>query len=239
MHVTNTETGTNICEVGDGLYRINTPVPIPGQQFSFNQYLLLADEPLLFHTGLRSLFPHVRDAVASVMPVERLRHISFSHVEADECGSLNLWLEAAPGAAPLCSAIAAMVSVNDLADRAPRAMADGETLDIGGRTLRWLDAPHVPHGWENGFLYEEVTSTLFCGDLFTQPGTGDVALTESDILGPSEEFRAMDYYAHGPNTRAVLERVAATEPETLACMHGSAWRGKGGDLIRALADAVA
>lgn len=239
MHVTNTETGTNICEVGDGLYRINTPVPIPGQQFSFNQYLLLADEPLLFHTGLRSLFPHVRDAVASVMPVERLRHISFSHVEADECGSLNLWLEAAPGAAPLCSAIAAMVSVNDLADRAPRAMADGETLDIGGRTLRWLDAPHVPHGWENGFLYEEVTNTLFCGDLLTQPGTGDVALTESDILGPSEEFRAMDYYAHGPNTRAVLERVAATEPETLACMHGSAWRGKGGDLIRALADAVA
>jgi flavorubredoxin len=239
MHITNAETGTNICEVGDGLYRINTPVPIPGQQFSFNQYLLLADEPLLFHTGLRSLFPHVRDAVAAVMPVERLRHIAFSHVEADECGSLNLWLEAAPQAAPLCSAIAAMVSVNDLADRAPRAMADGETLDIGGRTLRWLDAPHVPHGWENGFLYEEVTNTLFCGDLFTQPGTGEVPLTESDILGPSEEFRAMDYYAHGPNTRAVLERVAATEPETLACMHGSAWRGKGGDLIRALADAIA
>lgn len=239
MLVTNAETGTNICEVGDGLYRINTPVPIPGQQFSFNQYLLLADEPLLFHTGLRSLFPHVRDAVASVMPVEKLRHISFSHVEADECGSLNLWLEAAPRAAPLCSQIAAMVSVNDLADRAPRAMADGETLDIGGRILRWLDAPHVPHGWENGFLHEEVTNTLFCGDLFTQPGTGEVPLTESDILGPSEEFRAMDYYAHGPNTRAVLERVAATEPETLACMHGSAWRGKGGDLIRALADAVA
>lgn len=173
------------------------------------------------------------------MPVEKLRHISFSHVEADECGSLNLWLEAAPQAAPLCSAIAAMVSVNDLADRAPRGLADGETLDIGSRTLRRLDAPHVPHGWENGFLYEEVTSTLFCGDLFTQPGTGDVPLTESDILGPSEEFRAMDYYAHGPNTRAVLECVAATEPETLACMHGSAWRGKGGDLIRALADAVA
>ena len=240
MRVTNAETGTNIAEVGDGLYRINTPVPIPGQQFSFNQYLLLADEPLLFHTGLRSLFPHVRDAVASVLPVEKLRHISFSHVEADECGSLNLWLEAAPHAAPLCGEIAAMVSVNDLADRAPRALADGETLDLGNRRVRWLDAPHVPHGWECGYLYEEVTGTLFCGDLFTQPGTGDVPLTEGDILGPSEAFRQpMDYYAHAASTRETLARIAATEPETLACMHGSAWRGKGGDLIRALADVVA
>lgn len=239
MLVTNAETGTNIAEVGDGLYRINTPVPIPGQQFSFNQYLLMADEPLLFHTGLRSLFPHVRDAVAAVMPVEKLRHIAFSHVEADECGSLNLWLEAAPHAAPLCGQIAAMVSINDLADRAPRALADGEQLSLGNRLVRWLDAPHVPHGWECGFLYEEVTGTLFCGDLFTQPGTGEIPLTESDILGPSEDFRAMDYYAHGPNTRAVLHKLAATEPETLACMHGSAWQGKGGDLIRALADAVA
>jgi flavorubredoxin len=239
MLVTNPETGTNICEVGDGLYRINTPVPIPGQQFSFNQYLLLADEPLLFHTGLRSLFPHVRDAVAAVMPVEKLRHISFSHVEADECGALNLWLEAAPHAAPLCGGIAAMVSINDLADRAPRPMADGEVLSLGNRLVRWIDAPHVPHGWECGYLYEEVTGTLFCGDLFTQPGTGDVALTEGEMLGPSEDFRARDYYAHAPNTREILGKIAATEPETLACMHGSAWRGKGGDLIRALAEAVA
>jgi flavorubredoxin len=240
MLVTNPETGTNICEVGDGLYRINTPVPIPGQRFSFNQYLLMADEPLLFHTGLRSLFPHVRDAVAAVMPVTKLRYISFSHVEADECGSLNLWLEAAPHAAPLCGGIAAMVSVNDLADRPPRAMADGEVLSLGNRLVRWIDAPHVPHGWECGYLYEEVTGTLFCGDLFTQPGTGDVALTESDILGPSESFRQpMDYYAHAATTQATLAKIAATEPETLACMHGSAWRGKGGDLIRALAEAVA
>jgi flavorubredoxin len=240
MLVTNIETGTNICEVGDGLYRINTPVPIPGQAFSFNQYLLLADEPLLFHTGLRGLFPHVRDAVAAVMPVEKLRHISFSHVEADECGSLNLWLEAAPHAAPLCGSIAAMVSIGDLADRAPRALADGEAFSLGNRLVRWIDAPHVPHGWECGYLYEEVTGTLFCGDLFTQPGTGDVALAEGDILTPSEEFRKpMDYYAHAPNTQAVLARLAATEPATLACMHGSAWRGKGGDLIRALAGALA
>jgi len=240
MLVTNCETGTNICEVADGIYRINTPVPIPGQQFSFNQYLMLADEPLLFHTGLRGLFPHVRDAVAAVMPVERLRHISFSHVEADECGSLNLWLETAPHAAPLCGAIAAMVSVGDLADRPPRPLADGEKAELGGRTVMWIDAPHVPHGWECGFLYEETTRTLFCGDLFTQGGTGDTPLTEADILGPSEEFRLpMDYYAHAPNTAATLARIAATEPETLACMHGSAWRGNGGELIRALAAALA
>ena len=240
MLVTNPETGTNICEVGDGLYRINTPLPIPGQEFSFNQYLLLADEPLLFHTGMRGLFPHVRDAVARVMPVERLRHIAFSHVEADECGSLNLWLEAAPRAAPLCGAIAAMVSVNDLADRPPLGLADGETADLGGRVVRWLDAPHVPHGWECGYLYEETGRTLFCGDLFTQPGTGAEPLVEGDILGPSEDFRRpMDYYAHGPNTADVLARIAATEPETLACMHGSAWRGDGGEMIRSLAAALA
>ncbi len=240
MLVTNRETGTNICEVADGIYRINTPVPIPGQQFSFNQYLMLADEPLLFHTGLRGLFPHVRDAVASVMPVEKLRHISFSHVEADECGSLNLWLEVAPHAAPLCGAIAAMVSIGDLADRAPRPLADGEKAELGGRTVMWIDAPHVPHGWECGFLYEETTRTLFCGDLFTQGGIGETPLTESDILGPSEEFRApMDYYAHAPTTQATLARIAATEPETLACMHGSAWRGNGGELIRALAATLA
>jgi len=239
MLVTNAETGTNICEIADGIYRINTPVPIPGQCFSFNQYLLVADEPLLFHTGLRGLFPHVRDAVATVMPVEKLRHISFSHVEADECGSLNLWLEAAPNAAPLCGALAAMVSVGDMADRAPRPLADGEIAELGGRRVRWIDAPHVPHGWECGYLYDEVTGTLFCGDLFTQPGIGEIPLTEGDILGPSEAFRQpMDYYAHGPNTAATLARIAATEPETLACMHGSAWRGDGGALIRALAAAL-
>lgn len=240
MLVTNAETGTNICEVGDGLYRINTPLPIPGQEFSFNQYLLLADEPLLFHTGMRGLFPHVRDAVAKVIPVESLRHLAFSHVEADECGALNLWLEAAPQAAPLCGALAAMVSVGDLADRPPLGLADGETVDLGGRVVRWLDAPHVPHGWECGYLYEETGRTLFCGDLFTQPGTGAEPLVEGDILGPSEAFRQpMDYYAHGPNTADVLARLAATEPETLACMHGSAWRGAGGEMIRALAAALA
>ena len=233
--ITNAASGTNIAEVADGVYRINTPVQIPGQDFSFNQYLLLADEPLLFHTGMRALFPLVREAVESVLPVEKLRHIAFSHVEADESGSLNLWLEAAPAATPLCGTVAAMIA-GDLADRPPRALADGETLDLGSRTVRWLDAPHVPHGWDCGYLYEETGRTLFCGDLFTQPGRGAKPLVEDDILTPSEEFRlAMDYYAHGPNTGAVLEKMAATRPDTLACMHGSAWRGDGSAMIRELA----
>jgi len=239
MVVTNSVSGTNICEVADGIYRINTPLAIPGQEFSFNQYLMLADEPLLFHTGPRQIFAQVCEAVAHVLPPERLRHIAFSHVEADECGSLNQWLGVAPEAAPLCGTVAAMVSIGDLSDRPPRALADGERADLGGRTVTWIDAPHVPHGWECGFLFEEETRTLFCSDLFTQPGSGAAPLSEGDILTPSEEFRLqMDYYAHGPNTSAVLARLADMAPETLACMHGSAWRGNGGVLIRSLAASI-
>ncbi len=197
------------------------------------------DESLLFHTGPRKMFPLVREAVASVMPVDRLRYIGFSHVESDECGSLNEWLAVAPRAVPLCGKIAALVSIDDLADRPARALADGETLPLGRHAVKWLDTPHLPHGWECGYLFESATRTLLCGDLFTQPGPGDPAVTESDILGPSEEMRGvMDYYAHARNTRALLERLAATEPKTLAVMHGSAWRGDGAKLLRALADAL-
>jgi len=242
MVVTNAASGTNVAEVGDGLYRINTPVELPGGPgaFSFNQYLLVDDEPLLFHTGLRRMFPLVREAVASVMPVERLRWVAFSHVEADECGALNEWLAAAPRATPLCGNLAAMVSISDIADRAPKGLADGETLRTGRRMLRWMDAPHVPHGWECGYLFEETTKTLFSGDLFTQGGKGAKPVVETDILGPSERMRGgMDYFAHGPSSRPVLEKLAALEPTTLACMHGSAWRGAGKPLLLALADAVA
>lgn len=238
--ITDPTTGTNVQEIADGIYRINTPVALPdGQGFSFNQYLLVDDEPLLFHTGPRRLFPHVRTAVAAVMAVERLRHVAFSHVEADECGALNLWLAAAPQAAPLCGQVAAMVSVADLADRAPRALADGETLVLGRHRVQWFDTPHVPHGWDCGLLMETTTKTFFCGDLFTQPGGGEVALTEGDILGPSEAFRQpMDYFAHAPQTRQALQRLAAQAPRTLACMHGSAWRGDGAALLRHLAEVV-
>ena len=240
MTVTNSQSGTNVHEVADGIYRINTPVQIEGGGgFSFNQYLIVDDEPLLFHTGLRKMFPLVREAVASVLPVERLRYIAFSHVEADECGSLNEWLAAAPQSVPLCGTVAAMVSINDLADRAPRALADGEAISLGTHSVRWFDTPHLPHAWDCGFLTEERTSTLLCGDLFTQGGADRPPLTESDILGPSEAFRhRMDYYSYTKNARALLERLASTEPTTLACMHGSAWHGDGAKLLRALADAL-
>jgi flavorubredoxin len=240
MTVTNRESGTNVHEVADGIYRINTPVAIEGAGgFSFNQYLIVDDEPLLFHTGLRKMFPLVREAVASVLPVERLRYMALSHVEADECGSLNEWLAVAPQAVPLCGAVAALVSIGDLADRAPRALNDGESLSLGKHSMRWFDTPHLPHAWECGFLMEETTHTLLCGDLFTQGGSNLPPITESDILGPSEAFRReMDYFSHTRNARAMLERLASTHPATLACMHGSAWRGDGAKLLRALADAL-
>ena len=238
MNVTNKESGTNVHEIADGIYRINTPIVIQGAGgFSFNQYLIVDDEPLLFHTGPRKMFPLVREAVASLLPVERVRYIGFSHVEADECGSLNEWLAAAPESVPLCGTVAAMVSIGDLADREPRALADGELLSLGKHSVRWIDTPHLPHAWECGYLIEEQTSTLLCGDLFTQGGADLPPMTESDILGPSEAFRKeMDYFSHTKNARALLEKLASTNPTTLACMHGSAWSGNGAALLRALAD---
>ena len=238
MTVTNSQSGTNVHEISDGIYRINTPVLFEnGNTFSFNQYLVADDEPLLFHTGPRKMFTLVREAVASILPVERLRYVAFSHVEADECGALNEWLAVAPQSMPLCGRIAAMVSISDLADRSPRAVADGELLSLGKHRVRWFDAPHLPHAWDCGFLIEEQTRTFFCGDLFTQGGAGLPPVTESDILGPSEAFRHnMDYFSYTKNTRVMLERLAATEPTTLACMHGSAWHGDGATLLRALAE---
>jgi flavorubredoxin len=234
-------TGTTIDEVADGIYRISSPIPpgvVPGG-FTFNQYLVVDDEPLLFHTGLRRLFPAVREAIARVMPVERLRWIAFSHFEQDECGALNDLLAVAPRAEAACSAVGAMTSVGDLAIRPPRALREGEALRLGKHEVTWLDAPHVPHGWDCGFLFETATRTLFCGDLFTQPGAEHPAVTDSDVLGPSEAIReVMDYYAHAPATRATLEKLARTGPRTLACMHGAAWQGDGEKLLRALADAL-
>jgi flavorubredoxin len=239
MGTTNSQSGTNINEIADGIYRINTPLPpnVVTGGFSFNQYLIVDEAPMLFHTGPRKMFPLVREAVQSVLPVERLRYVAFSHVEADECGSLNEWLAVAPGSEPLCGQIAAMVSIEDLADRAPRALVDCEALTLGKHSVQWFDTPHLPHAWECGFMFEESTRTLLCGDLFTQPGTGDAPLTESDILGPSEAFRQqIDYFSHTKKARTMLERLASTNPVTLACMHGSAWRGDGAGLLRALAD---
>jgi flavorubredoxin len=238
--ITNAAAGTNLHEIAAGIFRINTPVQIPGGPgFNFNQYLVVDDEPLLFHTGPRRMFPLVAEAIGKRMPLEGLRYVAFSHFEADECGALNDFLAAAPQAVPVCSQVAAMVSVNDVADRPARALADGEVLDLGKHRLRWLDTPHVPHGWECGFMMELETRTLLCGDLFTQGGSGATPVTDGDILEPSEQFRLqMDYYAHTPETAATLERIAREEPRTLACMHGSAYRGDGARLLRALAKSL-
>lgn len=228
---------TSIDEIANGVYRISTAIDapdIPGG-FSFNQYLVHDDEPLLFHTGLNGLFDATRAAIETVMPVDRLRYLAFSHFEADECGALNKFLAVAPKAEPVCSRIGAMTSVGDTAVRPPRAMADGEELKLGKRIVRWLDAPHLPHGWDCGYLFETTDATLFCGDLFTQPGSVTPALTGGDILGPSEAMRGgLDYFAHGRDTATLLAKLAGLKPRKLACMHGSAWEGDGAALLRTL-----
>jgi flavorubredoxin len=238
MPITNAQSGTRVDEVADRIYRIHTPVAeVPGG-FSFNQYLVLDDEPLLFHTGPRGMVSLVAQAIESVVPVAKLRHVAFSHFESDECGALNQLLALAPHAAPVCSRVNAMINADSF-DRPPRALADGEVLAIGAHHLKWFDTPHLPHGWECGYLMEETTRTLLCGDLFTQGGTGDAPVTTSDILGPSEGFRqVLDYFSHTRHAKPMLARLAAAEPTTLACMHGSAWQGDGAALLIALGDSL-
>lgn len=238
MPIVNQDSGTTIDEIVENIYRISTPIPPsddfpPG--FSFNQYLIVDDDPLLYHTGLRQMFALTRQAIATVLPVEKLRYIGFSHVEADECGALNDFLEVAPMAVPLCSDIAAMASIGDMANRPPRAMKDGETIELGRHTVSWTATPHLPHSWECGHLFDHSTRTLFCGDLFTQFGADHPAVVEDDILEPSEQARrALDYYSHTENCTVLMNKLAGLEPKLLACMHGAAWRGDGGALLRAL-----
>lgn len=232
---------TRIDEIADGIFRISTPVPIPAIPggFTFNQILIRDESPLLFHTGPRGLFESTRAAIETVLPVASLRYLSYGHFEADECGAMNALLALAPGAVPLCGHVSAMVSMGDMADRPPQAMADGEELDLGRHRVRWLDTPHVPHGWDAGLLWESSTRTLLCGDLFTQPGAGLPALTEGDILGPSEEMRmGMGYFSCQSKARVTLARLAALRPQVLATMHGSAFRGDGAALLHGLAEAM-
>jgi flavorubredoxin len=242
MTTTNSTSGTNVHEIADGIFRISTPIPpsqMPGG-FTFNQILVVDENPLLFHTGQRRMFPLVREAVAHVLgDVAKLRYVSFSHVEADESGSLNEWLAAAPRAETVCSNVAVMVQMNDLADRPPRGLADGEEIVLGKKRVRWLDAPHLPHNWECGYLFESTTKTLLCGDLFTHGGADVLPLTETEILSPSEAMRkASGGVAIEAGTRAILEKLASTEPRTLATMHGSSYRGDGGALLRQFATAL-
>jgi flavorubredoxin len=229
---------TRMDEIADGIFRISTYVAevAPPAGFAFNQYLLLGDEPLLFHTGHRRLFPAVLGEVARLIAPERLRWISFGHVEADECGAMNLWLEASPNAEIAHGAIAVDVSVGDLADRPPRRLADGERIDLGGKTVRYIDTPHTPHGWEAGLLLEETTNTLLCGDLFTQTGLTD-ALTSGDIVGPAAAAEDLfGFSSLHPEMGSTIRRLAGLTPSTLALMHGPAFAGDGAAALLALAD---
>ncbi len=228
-------------QISDRIYRISTCIPAiaPGG-FTFNQFLVDAEEPLLYHTGMRQLFPLVKDAIERVMPVERLRWISFAHVEADECGAVNEFLAVAPHAQVAHGALGCAVSLNDLCDRPPRPLADGERLDIGGAELRRclveLTTPHVPHNWESHMLYEQETRTLLLGDLCTQYGDGP-AVTDGDLLDAA--VAAEDLFLQtslGPAVPATYRRLADLEPETLAVMHGSSYAGDCPGLLRALAD---
>jgi flavorubredoxin len=230
---------TRTDEIADGIFRFSTYVAevAPPAGFTFNQFLIRADEPLLFHTGPRAMFPLVRDAVARLLPVESLRWVTFGHVESDECGSMNDWLAAAPSAEVAHGAIGCMVSLNDLADRPPRTLADGEVLDLGGKQVQHLDTPHVPHNWEARALFEQSTQTLFCGDLFAQIGDGP-AVTESDLVEPAiDAERIFLSTSLGPATGPTIRRLAALQPSTLAVMHGSSFHGDCGAALDQLADA--
>jgi flavorubredoxin len=230
---------TTVDEIADGIYRLSTWVPdiAPPAGFTFNQFLIDADEPLLFHTGPRAMFPLVSDAAARVLPVERLRWITFGHIEADECGSLNQWLAAAPHAEVAHGIVGCMVSLNDLADRPPRPLADGEVVDLGGKRVRHIDTPHVPHAWEARVLYEETTETLLCGDLLTHVGNGR-ALTDDDIVEPAIEAETIFRYSSlAPDTAAVMRRLGELAPKTLALMHGASFHGDGAKALSDLANA--
>lgn len=230
---------TKVDEVADGVFRLSTFVPdiAPPAGFTFNQFLVLGDEPLMFHTGLRKMFASNRDALARILPPERLRWIAYGHFEADECGAMNEWLAVAPEATAAHGATGVMVSLNDFADRPPRVLADGDVLDLGGgKRVRFIDTPHTPHGWDAGVLYEESTGTLLCGDLFTQAGDGP-PLIHGDVVGPAiageDLFR---YSSLNPGMGATLRRLAEFAPRTLALMHGPSFAGDGAAALHALAD---
>ncbi len=228
---------TTTNEIADGIFRFSTCVPdVTPDGFTFNQFLIKAEEPLLFHTGPRAMFHLIFEAVSKIIPIEKLRWITFGHVEADECGSMNQWLAAAPKSEVAHGAVGVMVSLNDLADRPPRMLEDSEVIDLGGKRVRHLDTPHVPHGWEARLLFEETTRTLMCGDLFTHTGDGP-ALTAEDIVGPAKQAEELFHASClAPNTGATIRKLAKLAPKTLALMHGSSFNGDADRALRDLAD---
>ena len=237
-----TASDTKVDEIGVGIFRLSTWIPgITEHGFTFNQFLLTGDEPFLFHTGMRQLFPQVSRAISHVIPLEQLRWISFGHLEADECGAMNLLLDAAPHAEVIQGPLACMLSLNDMCDRPPvvAGVEPGDVHDIGGHRLHFIPTPHVPHNWEAGLWFDETTSTLLAGDLLTHTGKCP-ALTESDCVAPALEAESL-FRATGLTTSLAptLDRLAALEPTTLAVMHGASYTGDGAAQLRALSDGYA
>jgi flavorubredoxin len=228
---------TEVSEIADRIYRLSTFVDAVGPTgFTFNQFLIDADEPLLFHYGQRSLFPLISAAVKSVISLDKLRWTTCSHVEADESGALNQWLAAAPKATPAHGQVGCNIWLRDMADRDPRVLANDEVLDLGGKRVRWLDTPHVPHNWDAGVIYEETTGTLFSSDLFTQFGPA-APTTESEIVGPAiATEKAVPYMPVTKLTEPTLRRLAGLKPTTIALMHGPTFKGDGAAALTALAD---
>lgn len=226
-----------VTEIADGIFRLSVYVPEigPPQGFTFNSFLILDDEPLLFHAGQRGMFPLFSAAVEQIMPLERLRWISFGHIEADECGAMNLWLAAAPNAQVVHGETACSISLNDLADRTPRAVKDGELITTGQRRVRYIDTPHVPHSWESGLIFEETSETLFCGDLFTQFGAEPIT-REDIVLAAIAAEDAFHSTSVGPATGPTIRRLAELHPVTLALMHGPTFQGDGAGALTRLAE---
>ncbi len=229
---------TNLNEIAPNIYRLSTFVSDIGPTgLTFNQFLLDDEEPLLFHTGHRSMFPSISEAIERVLPMDRLRWIAFGHIESDECGAMNDLLAAAPHAQVAHGALGCLVSVNEMADRAPRPLTDGETIELGTKRVRHLDTPHVPHAWEARVLYEETTNTLLCGDLFTHLGDGPV-ITTDDIVQRAMDAEAMFRASSlAPDTATVMRKLGDLAPSTLALMHGSSFSGEGREALYNLASA--
>jgi flavorubredoxin len=228
-----------IDEISDGIFRLSVFVPevMPPAGFTFNHFLIKGDEPLLFHCGKRKMFPLLAAAVAKIMPIEKLRWATFGHFEADECGGMNEWLAAAPHAELMHGMVGVRLSVADMADRPPRMLADGEVFDIGGKRIRYIDTPHVPHGWDAGVIFEENSKTLFVGDLFTHFGN-PAPVTESEIVTPAMRGNDSTYSTSlGPATAPTIRKLAALNPNMLAVMHGSSFTGDGAAQLHGLADA--
>ena len=230
---------TRVDEIAPDLFRISTY--IAKYDLQFNQFLVRDDEPLLFHTGMQGMFELVREAVAKIIDPATVRWIGFSHFEADECGSLNSWLDLAPHAKALCGIIGATININDFTGRRSQVLAEGEILNTGRNRYRLLETPQVPHGWDASLLFEETTQTLFCSDLFLQSGNVE-PFTETDLLKRARET-LLQYQAsplanptpYTTITEGTLRRLADLAPRRLAVMHGSTFVGDGGDALRNLA----